>query len=207
MIERNGRHLDLLVSDLVDVSRIESGRFAVNLEAIQPEAVIREILTGLEAITSDKHQQIVGQYDLNGAWVRADRARLGQVLTNLVSNACKYSPEKTDITVTCAIEGHELVIVVRDQGLGISKADQEKLFTPFFRSTNDEAQKQKGTGLGLVITRSIVETHGGTLDLESEIGKGTAITIRMPGVMSEPGEKPTQASEQLTLRAGSKDAA
>ncbi|MDA0677291.1 MAG: HAMP domain-containing sensor histidine kinase, partial [Chloroflexi bacterium] len=113
MIERNGRHLDLLVSDLVDVSRIESGRFAVNLEAIQPESVIKEILTGLEAITSEKDQRIVGQYDLEGAWVRADRARLGQVLTNLVSNACKYSPEKTDITVTSAIEDNELVIVVQ----------------------------------------------------------------------------------------------
>lgn len=206
MIERNGRHLDLLVSDLVDVSRIESGRFAVNLEAIQPEEVVKEILTGLEAITSEKRQRLVGEYALDGAWVRADRARLGQVLTNLISNACKYSPEETAITVKCSIDNHDLVIVVKDQGLGISKADQEKLFTPFFRSTNDEAQKQKGTGLGLVITRSIVETHGGTLELESEIGKGTAITIRMPGVMSDPVSGTTESGGNQP-QTGSKDAA
>ncbi len=191
MVERNGRHLDLLVSDLVDVSRIESGRLAVNLEPTQPEELLAEILTGLDSIAVDKQQTIVRDFNLAGAWVRADRARLGQVVTNLITNACKYSPESSAITISACIVDHELVVSVADQGIGIAVEDQKKLFTPFFRSTNEEAHREKGTGLGLVITRSIVEMHGGTLDLESELGKGTVITVRMPGVMdSETAESP-----------------
>ncbi|MDA1296566.1 MAG: ATP-binding protein [Chloroflexi bacterium] len=190
MVERNGRHLDLLVSDLVDVSRIESGRLAVNLEPTRPGEVLLEILTGLDSIAGEKQQRIVRELDLADAWVRADRARLGQIVTNLVTNACKYSPAKSDIVVGACIDDHELVVVVKDSGLGISKEDQQKLFTPFFRSSNEEAQKEKGTGLGLVITRSIVEMHGGTLQLDSDIGRGTTITVRMPGVMDEPYKEP-----------------
>lgn len=183
MIERNGRHLDLLVSDLVDVSRIESGRLAVNLEPTDPEEVLEETLTGLDSIAVEKEQKLLREFNLDGKWVRADRARLSQVVTNLVTNACKYSPAKSDVTISASFDAHELVIVVTDQGLGITKEDQKKLFTPFFRSTNEDAQKEKGTGLGLVITRSLVEMHGGSLELDSDLGEGTAITVRMPGVM------------------------
>lgn len=195
MVERNGRHLDLLVSDLVDVSRIESGRLAVNLEPTNPEEVLTEILTGLDSIAADKEQVLIRDFDLADKWVKADRARLGQVVTNLVTNACKYSAEKSEVKISAHIDDHELVVVVADHGLGMTKDDQKKLFTPFFRSSNEEAQKEKGTGLGLVITRSIVEMHGGTLDLESELGKGTTITVRMPGVMES--EDSGETSEQL----------
>lgn len=185
MVERNGRHLDLLVSDLVDVSRIESGRLAVNLESTDPEEILNETLAGLDAIASEKEQVLIRDFDLQGTLVRADRARLSQVVTNLVTNACKYSPAESEVVISSRIEENELVVVVADQGLGITKEDQEKLFTPFFRSSNEEAQKEKGTGLGLVITRSIVEMHGGTLVLESDLGQGTTITVRMPGVITE----------------------
>ena len=188
MIERNGRHLDLMVSDLVDVSRIESGRFSVTLEPFEPEVVLRETLAGFEAIASDKSQRIVQDLGMGGIWVKADRGRLAQIITNLVSNACKYSPSEADVIVSADVEGNDLVVSVEDSGLGISKEDQAKLFTPFFRSTNDEAKKEKGTGLGLLITKSIVELHGGTLTLDSALGEGTTITVRMPGVMeSAPG--------------------
>lgn len=191
MVERNGRHLDLLVSDLVDVSRIESGRLAVNLEPTRPGEVMLEILTGLDSIAVEKRQRIVRELNLADAWVRADRARLGQIVTNLVTNASKYSPEDSEIIVSSSIDGHELIVIVKDSGLGISKEDQKQLFTPFFRSSNEEATKEKGTGLGLMITRSLVEMHGGTLQLDSDIGQGTTITVRMPGVMAEPYEEPS----------------
>ncbi len=188
MVEKNGRHLDLLVSDLVDVSRIESGRLAVNLETTDPEEVLNETLAGLDSIAAEKRQALVRQFELDGTLVKADRARLSQVVNNLVSNACKYSPAESDITISAGIDGNELLVVVADQGLGIAKEDQEKLFTPFFRSSNEEAQKEKGTGLGLVITKSIIEMHGGSLDLDSELGEGTTFTVRMPGVMTPDDE-------------------
>ena len=204
MVERNGRHLDLLVSDLVDVSRIESGRLAVNLEATRPGEVMQETLTGLDSIAVEKRQRIVRKLNVSETWVRADRARLGQIVTNLVTNASKYSPEESEIVVSADVDAHELVVVVKDSGLGISKEDQKKLFTPFFRSSNEEATKEKGTGLGLMITRSLVEMHGGTLQLDSDIGQGTTITVRMPGVMAEPDEDNAEKKIEATAAVGEK---
>jgi signal transduction histidine kinase len=200
IVERNGRQLDLLVADLVDVNRIESGHLAVNLEPLQPGEVLAETLAGLDTIAVEKQQRIVREIDVAKHWMRADRARLGQIVTNLVTNACKYSPAESEVIVQASIESNELVIVVKDSGLGISKADQSKLFTPFFRSSNEEAKKEKGTGLGLMITRSIVEMHGGTLQLESELGEGTVITVRIPGVVDEEvGDRgPNDAATKLS---------
>lgn len=181
MVERNGRHLDRLVNDLVDVNRIESGRFTVNLELMDPEALLNETLDGLETITADKSQIVRKDFDLRRTMVKADRARLKQVITNLVTNASKYSPNDSVINVGASIENSALILIVADNGLGISREDQKKLFTPFFRSTNEDAQRENGTGLGLAITQSIIEMHCGSLELESALGKGTYVRVRIPG--------------------------
>jgi signal transduction histidine kinase len=109
-----------------------------------------------------------------------DPVRLAQVFTNLITNALKYSPEDRPIVVTVNSNPGQLEIAVADQGLGISEPDQDRLFAPFFRSTNPEALRRNGTGLGLIHVKSIVEEHGGTLRLSSKLGAGSTFTVELP---------------------------
>ena len=114
-------------------------------------------------------------------WINGDRSRIEQVITNLLSNASKYSPEQTEITLSCKVDEDRLHISVADQGVGMSKEDQEKLFTAFFRVDNEATRQVAGTGLGLVIAKSITELHGGEIKLESKPGAGTTIELWIPG--------------------------
>jgi signal transduction histidine kinase len=111
-------------------------------------------------------------------------------MTNLVSNAYKYTPDGGSITVTAkpynngALQG--IVVTVRDTGYGIAPEDQAKLFTKFFRASDQNIRDEPGTGLGLSITKTMIETHGGELTFESELGKGTSFTFTMPLVSKIP---------------------
>jgi hypothetical protein len=113
--------------------------------------------------------------------VKLDRDRIIQVLTNLVSNANKYTPEGGSIGISARVDGPLLVVAVRDTGYGISEADLEKLFeTRFFRANNPNVQFVSGTGLGLVIARSLVEMHGGRIWAESIVEEGSTFTFTIP---------------------------
>jgi len=105
---------------------------------------------------------------------------LDRVITNLLSNAVKYSPRGRTISVRLTDHGHEVELMVADQGIGISQSDQDRLFTEFFRSTNPQAVAQPGTGLGLTICHRIVERHGGRIEVESELGAGSRFRVFLP---------------------------
>lgn len=109
-----------------------------------------------------------------------DHGELDRLLSNLVSNAVKYTEPGRSVTVSLAAEGDEVVVEVRDEGFGISEEDQERLFTEFFRSTNPVALAQPGTGLGLAIVARIVERHSGSIELDSELGRGSTFRVRLP---------------------------
>jgi two-component system sensor histidine kinase VicK len=125
------------------------------------------------------------------------------VITNLVSNASKYSPEDTDIEIRWGVEGERLHVAVRDHGIGIPKEEQQSLFTAFFRVDNETTRKVSGTGLGLVIAKSIAELHGGEINLESEPGKGTKIEFWLPG-LTTPQEAEASASAAKAAFTGSR---
>ena len=112
--------------------------------------------------------------------VYADPARLAQILTNLLSNACKYTPQGGHIRVRAWQEGERMHCAVSDTGIGISPDDQARLFTKFFRSEDPAVRKVPGTGLGLCIVKSLVELQGGNIALESQPGRGTTFTFTMP---------------------------
>jgi two-component system sensor histidine kinase VicK len=115
--------------------------------------------------------------------IQMDRRRIVQVLMNLVSNAHKYSPAGTTITMEGQINDDNLQVAVSDQGIGISADDQARLFTKFFRVDNEATRSVEGTGLGLSITKGIIETQGGTISLQSEVGQGTRFSFTMPTAM------------------------
>jgi signal transduction histidine kinase len=117
--------------------------------------------------------------------VDCDPIRLAQVFTNLITNALKYSSKEQPVKVTVESDTEQVRISVSDRGLGISESDREKLFSPFFRSTNPEALQNTGTGLGLVLAKSIVEQHDGNLRVLSEFGYGSTFTVELPVAASD----------------------
>ena len=159
--------------------------------------IINETLRPLTKQIEDKSQQLNIKLPKDMPRILADENRLIQVLTNLVSNAYKYTPPEGDINIHAEVQqitmdekghniGPSLHISVKDNGIGMSEDDLSKLFTPYFRSDNPLTREQPGTGLGLTITRGIVQGHGGRIWVESHLNQGTTFHFTVPIVAEEP---------------------
>jgi signal transduction histidine kinase len=190
-IRFNAERMDTLVSDLNDVTKLQTNNLRIERAAVSFRTIVTETLRPLQKQIQDKGQELILDIPENLPLINADQNRLIQVLTNLISNAHKYSPSGGTIAVNASVYEHlrdakgrllppALVATVRDTGIGMSEEDTAKLFTPYFRSENPAAREQPGTGLGLTITRGIIEQHGGTIRVESELGKGTAFHFTIP---------------------------
>ncbi|MBN1874519.1 MAG: GAF domain-containing protein [Anaerolineae bacterium] len=179
-VERMGR----IVSDLLDVTRIESGRLRLEMSDVVPADVMSEAVQAFEQAIAVKGQELKVEIEPNLPQIQGDRGRLLQVLTNLISNANKYTPEHGTITVSVGRwmdrEQHYVRWAVRDTGVGMKPEELDRLFTKYFRSKNPEVRSEQGTGLGLVITRSIIEMHGGYIAVESEWQKGSTFSFVIP---------------------------
>jgi two-component system phosphate regulon sensor histidine kinase PhoR len=143
------------------------------------EAVV-DVVNSLRESVAARGQTLVVDLADDLPLVYADRNRFGQVLSNLVSNANKYTPDKGKIEVTAVREGEFVTVTVRDDGLGISETDQARLFTQFFRSEDDQVRQQTGWGLGLSIVKKMVEAQGGTIACVSEYRQGSAFSFTVP---------------------------
>ncbi|HEY8599034.1 MAG TPA: ATP-binding protein [Thermomicrobiales bacterium] len=172
--------LAALISDLLDASRFQQGRLDLNLEPCDLTALASEALAAFRTAperTPQHSLRFIGPLPVIGRW---DRARLDQVLTNLLSNALKYSPTGGEVCVEVrATADGRAILLVSDQGLGIPPSEQARLFQPFVRGGSSHGQIG-GTGLGLYIVRQIVEGHGGTIAVESTLGEGTTFTVTLP---------------------------
>ncbi len=184
IIRSNIQHMDRLVQDLLDVSRIESGRLQLDLRTLQPGELIREALQSFEQTLVERRQSLNVEIQSDLPAITGDRGRLTQVLLNLLSNAIKYTPEEGCITVTAdqaEINGKPYIRwQVHDTGIGMTPEELEKLFTKYFRASHPLVRSARGTGLGLVITRSLVELHGGQISVVSEVEKGSTFTVLLP---------------------------
>jgi signal transduction histidine kinase len=181
--------MDTIVGDLADISRIESGHLRLTFATVSILDTVEEVARTHRRDIDEKGQTLEIQIpeDLPPVW--GDRNRLMQILVNLVSNANKYTPENGTITIEAEhTENHwdsegaaEVVrIAVRDTGFGMKPEDQEKVFTKFFRTEEMKASNIPGTGLGLNITRNLVEMQGGKIWFESEYGEGTTFHFTVP---------------------------
>ena len=178
-----------IVEDLNDNAKIEAGQLRLDYKAVDVADMVDDAIKSTKRQIDDKKQTISVAMPEVLPKVWADRTRVGQVLINLVSNAHKYTQEEGNIIVHAEQsanvwdpEGVPKVvhIWVEDNGIGISPEDQKKIFQAFFRSDDDQAQKSTGTGLGLNITRSLVEMQGGRIWFESEFRKGTIFHFTVP---------------------------
>ena len=177
-IQRDSGHLLALINEIVDLGRIEAGQVELRLETVEAESVILELLAAMRPLAEAKRISLERRF-APGLRLRADRARLREILRNLVGNAVKFTPERGSIRVESRKLGGCARISVRDTGVGISPAQHASIFEAFQRM-NAEAGSDKGTGLGLTITRRLVELHGGKIWVESDIGRGSEFHFTMP---------------------------
>ena len=179
VVDRNSRRLLRLVSDLLFVAQIESGRLTLelgeaNLQTIAADSV-EALRPAAEAGSVDLRLDSVPVPALQG-----DPARLGQLLDNLVSNAVKFTPAGGRVVVAIGATGDDVVLAVSDTGIGVSVAEQRRLFDRFFRASAAQERAIEGTGLGLTISRAIVDAHGGSISFTSVEGEGTTFRVRLP---------------------------
>ena len=188
-IHRDANRLAVIVNDLLDVSRIQSGKLSVNPEEIALHSLVDEEVNNIRSST-DKHEfQVDIPHDLPN--VIADRHKLTQVLANLLGNATKYSPGGGQITVSAyyECERQRVVTAISDQGIGIDPDDQEELFTTFHRIPRPETESTGGSGLGLFIVKGLVNLMNGEVWLKSEMGQGATFLFSTPTVEQPMREK------------------
>jgi PAS domain S-box-containing protein len=195
-IVKGGRHLLELINEVLDVSRIESDKLSLSLEPVDLAQAFEECVALIRPSATHRDIDLTGDC-LSGPsmWVRADRQRLNQVLLNLLSNAVKYNREKGVVTLGCEGGPQGTVRVsVTDSGIGIPRDKMQRLFNPFDR-LGAERSDVEGTGLGLSLSKGLVEKMGGTIGVESEVGKGSTFWVELPLT------DPPVVSEVATLQA------
>jgi signal transduction histidine kinase len=180
VISRGETQMRALVKDLLDLSRVEADDLELEIEKVDVRDVIGSSLESMNPIFDAKFQTVTYNTSPEFISLEGDRIRLNQVMTNLLSNASKYSPEGSNVEVKTYLNDSIFGIEISDDGIGISPEDQLQLFTPFFRSENSETRQVSGNGLGLVICKQIVELHGGELTVNSTRGSGTTVRVELP---------------------------
>ncbi len=187
-VHSNVGRMQVLVSDLQDISRIETGQLRLAMKPAALADALKNALQSTQTQIEARSQQLTVEVPGNLPLVRADPARMTQILINLLSNAYKYTPDGGHIRVQAQLQNVYVHCAVSDTGIGISPEDQARLFTKFFRSEESTVRETPGTGLGLCIAKSLVELQGGEIEVESQIGKGTTVTFTIPiavrGVMA-----------------------
>jgi signal transduction histidine kinase len=179
-IRNTVERMQILVSDLQDVSRIETGQLRLETKPATLAEALDGALQSTRPQIEARAQQLNVEVPVDLPRIHADPARMTQILTNLLSNACKYTPEGGQIRVRAWGNGSYVYCAVSDTGVGMSLEDRARLFTKFFRSEDPLVREMPGTGLGLCIVKSLVELQGGVIAVESEPGKGTTFTFTVP---------------------------
>jgi signal transduction histidine kinase len=176
----SGKHLLSLINDILDLSKIEAGRMELEALPFDLPAALDNALTLIKERAARNSIGLAVHVDPRIGEVVADERKVKQVLLNLLSNAVKFTPEGGTITMAAVLNGGMVEISVADTGIGIAPEDQAAVFEEFRQVGTDYARKREGTGLGLALARRLVELHGGTLTLQSELGKGSTFTFTIP---------------------------
>lgn len=180
LIHSSGEHLLQVVNSVLDMSKIEAGKFAVEAAPFPVAPVVDGVLEMMSQQIAGRSLTLVRQIDRNLPDLVADRRACRQILLNLLSNAAKFTAPGGTITVTVRQEHDDLVLSVRDTGIGIAANDLPRIGTPYVQLAQDRGERDEGTGLGLSVVRGLTELQGGSLALESEAGRGTTATVRLP---------------------------
>ena len=179
-INSSGVHLLGMINDLLDLSKIESGKMQMSKEIFNVKSAIKEALNIVSPLLIQKKQNIKFECKDESFEICADRRKFHQILYNLISNAIKFTPENGAIEIKATKDGKFLKVSVKDNGIGIPPAFHEKIFAKFQQVDNSYSSKQGSTGLGLTITKELVSLHGGKIILESKLNKGSTFIFTIP---------------------------
>ena len=172
-----------MVTDLLHLTRIDNATSQLDVELINFTAFITFILNRFDKMRSqddEKKYELVRDYSINSVWIEIDTDKMTQVIDNILNNAIKYSPDGGKITVSMKTTDDQMILSIKDQGLGIPKQDLPKIFDRFYRVDRARSRAQGGTGLGLAIAKEIIKQHNGFIWAKSEYGKGSTFTIVLP---------------------------
>jgi PAS domain S-box-containing protein len=200
IVRNNTDRLTKLVDDLLDISRIESGRMVLSPENVAIGALADQVILGMETRALDKGLTLRSDVPPGLPEVVADPDRVAQILTNLVVNAYYYTPPGGEVTVSAREQDDVLHVSVSDTGIGIASENQEKIFDRFFRADDAVVQGAPGTGLGLCIVQSLVEMHGGRVWVKSEVGEGSTFTFTLPIVETRRVAHVAEESERVPTK-------
>lgn len=181
VIGRQAKHLTRLVDDLLDVARISGGKLQLHRERLDLRQVIKETVEDTGTVLDARSHALTTSLPGEPLWVEGDPVRLAQVLANLLTNAAKYTPSGGRIGLTAECQQDEVVVRIRDNGVGITPEVLPLIFEPFFQAERTLDRAEGGLGIGLAAARRLVEMHGGTLQAFSEgVGCGTELVVRLP---------------------------
>lgn len=180
IMERHSKRLGLLIDDLLSLARLESSNAKLDLGIVRVEELFNNVAHDWREKSAAKNLKVFLDLPSEPLAIRADEARLHEVLHNLVENAVKYSYENGQIHLQATKRGDEVVLSVADNGSGISKGDLPRIFERFYRADKARSRELGGTGLGLAIVKHVAQLHGGRVEAESEVGQGTTIRVILP---------------------------
>jgi signal transduction histidine kinase len=178
-IQRNGKHLLGLINDVLDLSKIEAGQLTLALADYSMQDVVASVHSAVESLAKEKHIALKVELQPNLPPAHGDERKLTQVLLNLVGNAIKFTDEG-EVAIKAATANGSITVSVRDSGPGITEADQAKIFEEFQQAESSITREKGGTGLGLTISKRIVELHGGRSWVESSPGQGSTFSFTLP---------------------------
>ena len=189
----SGQHLLSLINDILDMSKIEAGKMTLNTEVMQMNDMVSQVIRIVRGRAEENRLKLVYD-DITQPEIEADPRAVKQILLNLTTNAIKFTPEGGVVTVAVEPKSAGLIIRVSDTGIGISEEDIARLAQPFEQIDSQHSRQHEGTGLGLALSKSLVELHGGNFTIESVVGQGTTVIFTLP---NRPPEKKAVKSENM----------
>ncbi|MGH7130113.1 MAG: hybrid sensor histidine kinase/response regulator, partial [Planctomycetaceae bacterium] len=204
VIERQVRHMSRLVDDLLEVSRITTGRTHLHIERVDANAVIQRAVERVRPLIDRRRQQLSLSLVDGVAWLDADATRLEQVFGNLLNNACKYNDDDGRIELKAERQDHRVVVRVRDDGIGMAPDLLPHVFDLFTQADKSLDRTEGGLGIGLALVKSLVEMHRGTVEAHSDgIGRGSEFVVRLPLASETAAERETAPSPSKAAATGS----
>jgi signal transduction histidine kinase len=186
----NGMRLLKLINDLLDLVRLESGRMEVKQEPVEVEEFVKGLASAARQVADDKRLKLETYVDPGLGTVLADRDKLEKILLNLIFNALKFTPSGGRVSLRAEKQGEELVLTLSDTGMGISEKNLPFVFDRFWQADGSSKRKYQGVGIGLALVKELAEIQAGKVDVQSQEGKGTTFTVRLPYRKADPTAKP-----------------
>jgi signal transduction histidine kinase len=196
-ISSSARHLLEVINDILDLAKVEAGQLGLRCESVATDALVRGCarLVAERADGSGIALEVGGGADVAPIW--GDHTRLRQIVLNLLSNAVKFTPKGGRVTIDARNEGGEVVLRVRDSGIGMSAGEIAIALQPFSQIESAMTRRQDGTGLGLPLTKALTERHGGRLTIASTPGAGTTVEVRLPAAAAPSLAEPALALARI----------